>query len=184
MLESATFAINAWSHVVDFVVEPFPSVDPLAALQAAVRGQMQETGLAVPLVSTGIYSGPIDLTVEVLRARPESISPGWEDIHEVSVRLPEGRAYFNTPTDWDMKDVGTIMAGEKGSYRVRLHATGRDEAFDLVVESSVERHLVQFWKESPSPATVLSSESGQGKNLPRFIKMWQEPTTATSHAGP
>ena len=45
-----------------------------------------------------------------------------------------------------MKDIGTVMGDdEKGSYRARLHATGRDTAFDLVVESPVERHLVQFW---------------------------------------
>ena len=63
----------------------------------------------VPLVSTGVHSGPIDLTAELLRARPEATSPGWEDIHEVSLLLPEGRAYFNTPIGWEMKDVGTIM---------------------------------------------------------------------------
>jgi hypothetical protein len=73
---------------------------------------------------------------------------------------------------------------ERGSYRARLHATGRDTAFDLVVESPVERHLVQFWKEPPSPVSVLSSESEDGKSLPSFIKMWQGPPAATAHAGP
>ncbi|RAX47541.1 hypothetical protein DQ354_00755 [Arthrobacter sp. AQ5-06] len=96
--------------------------------------------------------------------------------------FPEGRAYFNTPTGWEMKDVGTITGNEKGSYRARLHATGRDTAFDEVVESPVERHLVQFWKEPPSPVSVLSSASERGKGLPRFIKMWQGPPTATAHA--
>ena len=138
----------------------------------------------VPLVSTGAHSGPIDLTVEVLRARPEATSPGWEDIHEVSLKLPDGRAYFNTPTGSEMREVGAIVGDEKGSYRARLHATGRDTAFDLVVESPVERHLVQLWKEPPSPVSVLSSASEQGKSLPRFIKMWQGPPTATAHAGP
>jgi hypothetical protein len=95
-------------------------------------------------------------------------------------------AYFNEPTGWERKDVGTIMGDEKGSYRARLHATGRDTAFDEVVESPVERHLVQFWKEPPSPVSVLSSDSKQGKDLPRFITMWQGqgPGTATAHAGP
>lgn len=184
MIESAAFVINAWGHVVDFVVEPFPPSDPAAALQAAMRGERQETPLMVPLVSTGVHSGPVDLTVEVLGARPEAASRGWEDIHEVSLMFPEGRAYFNTPTGWEMKDIGTVMGDEKGSYRARLHASGRDTAFDQVVESPVERHLVQFWKEPPSPVSVLSSESEQGKSLPRFIKMWQGPPTATAHADP
>jgi hypothetical protein len=184
VIESAAFVINASGHVVDFVVEPFPPADPVAALQASMRGERQETRLAVPLVSTGVHSGPVELTVEILGARPEATSPGWEDIHEVSLMLPEGRAYFNTPTGWEMKDIGTITGNERGSYRARLHATGRDTAFDLVVESPVERHLVQFWKEPPSPVSVLSSESEDGKSLPRFIKMWQGPPTATAHAGP
>lgn len=184
MIESAAFVINAWGHVVDFVVEPFPPEDPAAALQAAMRGERQESRLAIPLVSTGVYSGPIDVTFEVHHARPEATLAGWEDIHEVSLLLPEGTAYFNTPTGWEMKELGTIVGDQKGSYRARLHATGRDTAFDLVVDSPVERHLVQFWKEAPSPISVLSSESEQGKSLPRFIKMWQGPPTATAHAEP
>jgi hypothetical protein len=177
VIESAAFVIRASGHVVDFVVAPFPP-DPAAALQ--------ETPLTVPLVSTGVHSGPIDLTVEILDARPEAISPGWEDIHEVSLMLPGGRAFFNEPTGWEMKDIGTITGNARGSYRARLHATGRDTAFDLVVESPVERHLVQLWKEPPSPVSVLSSKSEHGKSLPSFIKMWQGqgPPTATAHAGP
>ncbi|WP_427006423.1 hypothetical protein [Pseudarthrobacter sp. H2] len=174
MIESAAFVIRAWHHVVDFVVEPFPPADPVAALQASMRDERQDSSLRIPLVSTGVYSGPVDLTVEVLGAKPEVPASGWEDIHEMSLMLPAGRAFFNEPTGWEMKDIGTITGDEQGSYRARLHATGRDTAFDEVVESPVERHLIQFWKEPPSPVSVLSSESERGKSLPRFIKLWQD----------
>lgn len=184
MIESAAFVISAWGHVVDFVIEPFPPADPVAALQAAVRGERQDSPLMVPLVSTGVYSGPIDLAVEVLDARPEATAPGWEDIHELSLMLREGKASFNQPTGFDRQDVGSIVGDEMGSYRVRLHASGRDAAFDAVVETPFERHLVQFWKEPPSPVSVLSSESERGKSLPRFIQMWQGPPVATAHAEP
>lgn len=169
MIEAAAFVINASGHVVDFVVEPLPPADPVPALQASMRGERQDLSLRIPLVSTGVYSGPVDLTVEILEARPEVRASGWEDIHEVSLMFPEGRACFNEPTGWEMKDIGTITRNEKGSYRARLHATGRDTAFDLAMESRTERHLVQFWKEPPSPASVLSSVSERGKGLPRFI---------------
>ncbi|MHA6668842.1 hypothetical protein ACX3O0_08220 [Homoserinimonas sp. A447] len=158
----------------DFVIAPFPRADPVAALQAAMRGEMKESALIVPLVFTGVYSGPIDLTVEVLDARPDAPAPEWEDIHELSLMLPEGQAYFNRPESFERKDVGTITGHEKGSYRARLHASGRDAAYDGVVESPVERHLVQFWKEPPTPLSVLSSRSQSGKSRPRFIEMWQE----------
>ncbi|MGO4102590.1 hypothetical protein AB4Y63_01420 [Leifsonia sp. YAF41] len=180
MIEAAAFEIRAWQHVVYFVMQPFPPVDPVAALHEAVRGEKQDTSLTVPLVSTGIYAGPIGLTVEVLDARPETTAPpGWEDIHELSLMLPEGRASFSDLASFERKDVGTIRGEEKGSYRARLHANGRDAAFDAVVESLFERHLVQFWKEPPSPVSVLSSVSKQGRSLPRFIEMWQAPPTAT-----
>lgn len=179
MIEAAAFEIRAWQHVVHLVTESFPPADPVAALQAAIRGDRQDSSLMVPLVFTGIYAGPIDLTVEALDARPETTAPGWEDIHELSLMLPEGRAYFSDLADFEEKDVGTIRGDEKGSYRARLHATGRDAAYDAVVESIFERHLVQFWKEPPSPVSVLSSESKQGRTLPRFIEMWQAPPAAT-----
>ncbi|WP_457965401.1 hypothetical protein M1E17_03155 [Arthrobacter sp. D1-29] len=79
-----------------------------------------------------------------------------------------------------MKEVGTIRDIESGSYRARLHTTGRDAAYDLVVESSVERHLVQFWKEAPSPVSVLSSRSEHGKELPAMMSRWQGMPAATS----
>ncbi|TNB74197.1 hypothetical protein FHJ30_05740 [Arthrobacter sp. BB-1] len=184
MIQSAAFVMHAAGHAVDFVVEPFPPADPAAALQAAMRGERQETPLMVPLISTGVESGPIHLSVEVMESRPEAISPGWEDIHEVSLMLPAGRAYFNTPAGRGMKELGAIMADERGSYRARLHAIGRDTAFDLVVEAPVEQHMIQFWKESSSPPSVISSALERGKSLPRFIKMWQGTPMATAQAEP
>ncbi|MBT2588334.1 hypothetical protein [Arthrobacter sp. ISL-95] len=56
-----------------------------------------------------------------------------------------------------MKDLGNVTGDEKGSYRARLHTTGRDAAFDLVVDAPTGQHLVQFWKESASPPNIISS---------------------------
>lgn len=183
VIESAAFAIRAVGHAVDFVVEPLPPIDPAAALQAARRGEVPEP-LRVPLVFTGVHSGPVELAFEILQERPEAASPAWEDVHEVSLRLPEGRAYFNTPTDWEMKDIGNVAGDEKGSYRARLHATGRDTAFDLVVDASSEQHLVQLWKESASPPSVISSRSEHGRNILDFIRLGQTPGTATAKTEP
>ncbi|WP_133247097.1 MULTISPECIES: hypothetical protein [Micrococcaceae] len=183
MIESAAFVIRAVGHAVDLVVDPFPPLDPIAALQAARRGQEPEA-LRVPLVFTGVHSGPVELAIEVLQERPEAAAPVWEDVHEVSLTLPEGRAYFNTPTDWEMKDIGNVTGDEKGSYRARVHSTGRDAAFDLVVDAPTEQHLVQVWKESASPPITISSRSEHGKSIPEFIRSWQTSETATSRTEP
>lgn len=172
MIQSADFDINAWSHLVDLVVEPPQPVDPIEALKAAQSGKTPPT-LRVPLVFTGIYGGPIHLTIEVLDREPDTVNPGWEDVADVSLVIPEGKVYFNQPTGADTHDVGSMSAAEAGSYRARLHAVGRDLDYDIVVEESKERHLVQFWRAPPANTIVLANASSVGKSLPRFVAMWQ-----------
>ncbi|WP_427174793.1 hypothetical protein [Arthrobacter sp. 92] len=186
MIESADFTIKAWSHVVDFVVDPPKPADPVEALKATRRGDTPPT-FTVPLVFAGIYTGPIRLTIGVLDHEPDTIAPGWEDVLEVSLAIPEGNVYFNQPTGADTHEVGSISAADAGSYRVRLHASGRDSDYDLVVETSAERHLVQFWKAPPANTIVLANASSAGKSLPRFVAMWQSglsgPATSVGYTG-
>ena len=173
MIQAADFNITAWNHTVDFVVEPLPPEDPVAALKAAVRGEAPAS-LRVPLVFTGIYSGPVRLEVEVLDREPAAPAPGWEDVAEVSLVLPEGRAYFNQTTGSDTHGVGSVSAGEAGSYRARLHAAGRDTGFDITVDAPTERHLVQLWKAPYSPMAVHAVGSSAGKSWQGFMFMWLE----------
>ena len=172
MIQSADFDISAWSHVIDLVVEPPQAEDPIEALKAAQRGDTPPT-LRVPLVFTGIYGGPIHLTVEVLDREPDVVAPGWDDVADVSLVIPAGKVYFNQPTGADAHDVGFMSASEAGSYRARLHAVGRDLDYDIVVEESKERHQVQFWRAPPANTIVLANASSAGKTLPRFVAMWQ-----------
>jgi hypothetical protein len=172
VIQSADFDIKAWSHVVDMVVEPPKPQDPIEALKAARRGDIPPT-FTVPLVFTGICGGPIHLTIEVLDREPDTVTPGWEDVADVSLVIPEGKVYFNQPTGADAHEIGFMLAAEAGSYRARLHAVGRDLDYDVVVEESKERHLVQFWKAPPANTIVLANASSVGKSLPRFVAMWQ-----------
>lgn len=173
VIQSADFTINAWNHVVDLVVDPPQPEDPITALQAARRGEISPP-FRVPLVYTGIYAGPIHLTVEVLDREPDTVAPGWEDVAEVSLVLPEGKVYFNQPTGSDTHELGSLSSAETGSYRARLHAVGRDTDYDNVVDVSKERHLVQLWKALPADTTVLANASAAGKSFPEFVAMWQK----------
>ena len=172
MIQSADFDISAWSHVVDLVVEPPQPEDPIEALKAAQRADTPPA-LRVPLVFTGIYGGPIHLTIEVLDREPDTVAHDWEDVADVSLTIPQGKVYFNQPTGADTREVGFMSAEEAGSYRARLHAVGRDSDYDVAVEESKERHLVQFWKAPPAATIVLSNASSAGKSLPRLVAMWQ-----------
>ncbi|UZX04652.1 hypothetical protein F8G81_20155 [Arthrobacter sp. CDRTa11] len=157
LIDSGSFVIKAWNHVVDFVVQ-------------------QENGetLRVPLVYTGVRAGPIHLRVEFLESREEADVFDWEDLLELSLALPAGRAYFGESGGADRHEVGTIPAGEEGAYRARLHAMGRDRAFDAPVKSPRERHLVQLWKEPQSPVAVLASGSEHAVGAARLAKMWHQ----------
>ena len=172
MIQSADFDIKAWSHAVNMVVEPPKPEDPIQALKAAQRGDIPPT-LMVPLVFTGIYSGTIHLTIEVLDHEPDTVAPGWEDVADVSLVIPEGKVYFNQPPGADAHEIGFMSAAEAGSYRARLHAVGRDADHDDVVDMSKERHRVQFWKAPPANTTVLTNASSAGKSLPGLVAMWQ-----------
>jgi hypothetical protein len=92
--------------------------------------------------------------------------PGWEDVAEASLVLPEGNVYRHARTR-------IPVLAEAGSYRARLHAAGRDTDYDDVVDESKERHLVQLWKALPAATTALANASAAGKSLPRFMAMWQ-----------
>jgi hypothetical protein len=157
LIDSASFVIRAWNHVVDFVV-------------------LQENGetLRIPLVYTGVRSGPIQLRVEFLESRADAQLFDWEDVLELSLALTAGRAYFCESGSADGQEVGTIVGKEEGIYRARLHAIGRDRAFDAPVKSPRERHLVQLWKEPPSPMSVLASGSEHAVGAARLAKMWHE----------
>jgi hypothetical protein len=172
VIQPAEFTISAWSHLVDLVVDPPQPKDPIEALKAAQSGKTPPT-LRVPLVFTGIYGGPIHLTIEVLDHEPDTVAPGWEDVADVSLVIPEGKVHFNGPTGSDSHEVGFMSAAEAGSYRARLHAVGRDLDYDVVVEESKERHLVQFWKAPFANTIVLANASSVSKSLPRFVAMWQ-----------
>ncbi len=110
--------------------------------------------------------------MEVLDGEPLTVASGWEDIVEVSLVLPQGLAYFNEPSGSDVREVGSVAGEDAGGYRVRLHAEGRDADFDAVVDSSAERHLVQFWQAPPSAVEILALGSAAGKSLPGLIALW------------
>lgn len=108
----------------------------------------------------------------ILDDQPDVAAAGWEDIAELSLVLPEGTAFLNEPAGRDLYDIGPVSVEEAGGYRFRIHVSGRDSDYDLVVDSQTERHLVQLWKAPPSPMAVLSLGSAAGKSWPGFMTLW------------
>lgn len=114
-------------------------------LYAAVDGEL--------LIHTGMEAGPADIEIRALEHAPKQVEPGWEDVSEASFRagfyaraaVRGNEPYSESdPNNW----VQRLDAHGPGWYRVRVHATGRDNATGEWVEQPVEKYLVMTW---PAP---------------------------------
>jgi hypothetical protein len=117
-------------------------------------------GAAVPgslWLITGLHTGEVDFTVELLDSEP-AIDPSWEEAVEASfvprspdVAIVEWAGQASYPIDLPM-----------GSYRVRYvargMAAGRD--LDILVEGDpVDAYRLTFWPAPAAPDAVLRQTS-------------------------
>jgi hypothetical protein len=107
-------------------------------------------------VATGIHTGDVEVTVE-LHAEPPGPAEGWEEIAELSWRSPSGEALV-TPLMHDPADLPSLAWQGPGSYRLRVHARGRDTAVDHATgENVVEFYLLQSWPAAPQEALLVKA---------------------------
>lgn len=96
-------------------------------------------------VFTGIHSGKISVVVSAFDTAPAQVdtSRQWEEIVEISVVAPTGhlrvRSFDHEPR------LPVLSTAGSGSYRVRVHAQGRDTDIDGTASRPVEFYLVQVW---------------------------------------
>ncbi|SDD12194.1 hypothetical protein SAMN05216410_2886 [Sanguibacter gelidistatuariae] len=103
---------------------------------------------------TGIAVGPVDVTVVRLDDPPATELDGWEDMVEISI-VAAGRVHAVGMEDPPPAD-GRLDRDGPGWYRLRIHAAGRDIAYDSVVDEPVEKYLVQSWPAPPESPRALS----------------------------
>jgi hypothetical protein len=109
-------------------------------------------------VRTGMYGFDLPLTVEVLDAEPAVGLADWQEISEATAVLTDEVLIIESILS-NHVDRFPLLAwpNETRSYRVRVHATGRAEAFKastIVAEDGdplIECHLIQVWPAPPGP---------------------------------
>lgn len=142
MLNSGSWEVPSWNH------------------RFSLLSHLQTQGLEV---CTGVYGGPVEVEFRLHDAKPaEDDSGEWEDIAEASIALTPGPVTLGSDTDRPVQ-LGSIDQSEPSQFRVRIHASGRDAAWDEMVESVTERYLILCWPESIRPAEVV--KSGSQSNL-------------------
>jgi hypothetical protein len=131
---------------------------------AAVRG-------ALWLV-TGLHSGHVGFTVDVLDAAPP-IDDAWEEIVEVSLTIPSEDEDFEYDdreiiyrdvvlAEWS-GDECYLIPLSPGTYRVRYCARGmqlgRDRDTLLSGEEPVDFYLLAFWPAEAAPDCIIKQTS-------------------------
>ncbi|MFE9112258.1 hypothetical protein ACFYN9_21930 [Streptomyces collinus] len=137
---TGTALVHAEYHLFQVTDPHGPVADDL---DASLTGLVSADGGTIE-VTTGIHTGDVYVTVEPYAQAPET-AHGWEEIAEISCHSPSGELLV-TPFMDDPADLPSLASQGPGSYRLRVHARGRDRAVDqTVIDEVVESYLIQSW---------------------------------------
>lgn len=112
-------------------------------------------------VVTGIASGFVRVTTEALDGPPSTIDDTWEDIGEVSLETTPDMPMRAAGVDWvpDEELTDRLDPHGPGSYRLRVHARGRDIYYDGAKLEPVEDYLIPSWPAPYAPPVTLRATS-------------------------
>jgi hypothetical protein len=141
---------------------PRPSIRPDNGLVGA--------GAGAAIVSTGIHTGVVALSVQV-RDRapgPDDDLGGWDEVVDLSLAAPAGQvrpAALMSDTD----PFPALTAAGPGDYRIRVHARGRDRNIDGVDEEPAEEYHIVVWPQAPEPELVHRQSDAYGGSMRRSV---------------
>jgi hypothetical protein len=120
-------------------------------------------GLAV--VQAGTHTGDIQVTVDARSAPPPLDLDTWQEVVEVSFTSTTGQVWLVEWAGPARTDLGNLTPAGPGSYRLRVHARGRDQAAAIPVppEQPLEDHLIVSWPAAPSPERVYKHTDQYGQ---------------------
>ncbi|WOX17068.1 hypothetical protein [Streptomyces sp. N50] len=117
------------------------------------------------VICTGVSGGPVNVSVESRRCPPPHIDSGaWDEIVDHSVETLTGALRVTSVMD-DPPDLPHLTPQGPGTYRIRVHARGRDTAPDGVTSEPVEDYLLIVWPADPRPDTVHKQTDAYGAGL-------------------
>ncbi|MFV2172363.1 hypothetical protein ACFHW2_11725 [Actinomadura sp. LOL_016] len=135
----------------------------LAADPLVTNGLIWRCPSGGAVIYTGIADGKVMVTVERHNQMPPLQTESWEAVVEINVEAAE-EGLFLSALDADRPDISPV-ATDPGTYRVRAHVRGRDEAYDLAVLNVVEHYLLQIWPSPPAPQTVHKHADQCSENM-------------------
>jgi hypothetical protein len=121
-------------------------------------GIIQDEGSFVGL-HTGLHTGIVDFTVTVADCDPGSDLDGYEDVVEISYEFSSDLISLVEWGDEAIHHLPPLPAGP-GTYRLRYHARGMDEANARdTSDVAIDHYLLQIWPAPSYDPAVLKSRS-------------------------
>lgn len=127
------------------------------------------------MIFTGVNKGLVHVTTDVLQSAPDRHSldawtalDEWEDVVEVTVYAPVGdlRVHQHSYGPFDVPpDLPNLSAAGPGSYRLRVHAQGRDRYYDQNRDDSEERYHLIAWPAEPIAPLIVKATSFCGYGI-------------------
>ncbi|MFF4237580.1 hypothetical protein ACFYYL_17040 [Actinomadura geliboluensis] len=128
------------------------------------NGLVDVTGQLIG-IWTGAHTGDVHVTLDVRAHSPEQFPPTeeWDEVVEASFASSTGSLAFN----WD-PEYPDLDLGNPGSYRVRVHARGRERAgrhSGVTPVEDAEQVLLVLWPEAERPEEVIKTTDAVGERL-------------------
>lgn len=117
------------------------------------------------VVMTGIHTGDVDVTVVLHQAEPSPDSGNWQEIVEISASSASGELMVRGIMDDLDEELPVLSFNGPGSYRLRVHARGRDTAVDLAPDEVTEWYLIQVWPAPAQDVAVLRQTDSYGASV-------------------
>jgi len=116
-------------------------------------------------VMTGIRTGDVDVTVTLHHTEPAPDRGDWQEILEISAESASGNLMVRGIMDDLDDELPALSFNGPGSYRLRIHARGRDTAIDLAPDEVTEWYLAQVWPAPARDVTVLRQTDAYGASV-------------------
>lgn len=137
------------------------------------NGLIQVTSIGA-VVHTGVDMGNVQVSIHTLDAAPDDIDwdhwddiTEWDDVMETSILSTDGDLRIGSLDYGRVPDLPSLSPQGPGSYRLRIHARGRDRHLGKVCDDPHEEYLIVSWPADARPELLvrLTDRCGYGMRL-------------------
>ncbi|WP_409461719.1 hypothetical protein [Amycolatopsis sp. GA6-003] len=147
-----------------FVITDWSGPSPAPGL-AASNG-LVGADFSGAVVLTGIANGWVNVAVQLLDTAPGLVeTDDWDEVAEVSVDSEDGELVVHGRGEDPPPGLPELAHAGPGSYRLRVHARGRDIAAHHNAEEPVETYRISAWPAPEAPEAVYKQSDKHGQEI-------------------